>query len=44
VNLKGVASPNNEKIGHYISKDKRDKISEEIRGAHFKFGFDSKVI
>ena len=39
---KAAVSPYNEKIGHFISKDKREKISKEIKEAHFKLGFDCK--
>jgi hypothetical protein len=37
-----MISPYNEKIGHYISKEKRAKISKDIKVAHFHLGFDSK--
>lgn len=32
----------NEKIGHFIPKQKRAEISKDIRDTHFKLGFDCK--
>jgi len=32
----------NEKVGHFMSKEKRSQISKDIKGAHFKLGFDCK--
>lgn len=38
-NNKFVA-PFNSKVGHFIGKEKREKVSKEIREAHFKLGFN----
>ena len=35
-------SPYNQKVGTYITKEKRDKISDDIRDAHFKIGYQNK--
>ena len=39
---KAAASPYNQKVGHFITKEKRAKLSKDIKEAHFYLGFDSK--